>query len=95
MEYNCKYYIVSVFNITTHHHTCILSLMNVFSNYNNYYILFEIIILCLELQDSQTLLMIEKKESLLKLKELDYCRKQIEELKEKLKLTSMLSSGLH
>ena len=69
--------------------------MNVFSNYNNYYILFEIIILCLELQDSQTLLMIEKKESLLKLKELDYCRKQIEELKEKLKLTSMLSSGLH
>ena len=51
--------------------------------------------LCLELQDSQTLLMIEKKASLLKLKELDYCRKQITDLEEKLKLTSTLSSGLY
>ena len=51
--------------------------------------------LCLELQDSQTLLMIEKKASLLKLKELEYCKKQITDLKEKLKLTSTLSSGLY
>ena len=49
---------------------------------------------CVELQDSQTLFMIEKKASLLKLKELDYFRKQITDLEDKLKLTSTLSSGL-
>ena len=74
-----NYYTVSVFDITTH---------NICSNYNNYYILFEIIILCLELRDSQTLLMIEKKASLAK-------TQQITDLKEKLKLTSTLSSGLY
>ena len=44
--------------------------------------------LCLELQDSQTLMMIEKKASLAK-------AQQITDLKEKLKLTSTLSSGLY
>ena len=53
------------------------------------YILFEIIVFVLiELQDSQTLLMIEKKASLAK-------TEQITDLKEKLKLTSTLSSGLN
>ena len=44
--------------------------------------------LCLELQASQILLMIEKKASLAK-------TQQITDLKEKLKLTSTLSSGLY
>ena len=55
-----------------------------FSNYNILYYLF----LYLELQDSQTLLMIEKKASLAK-------TQQITDLEEKLKLTSTLSSGLY
>ena len=86
MEVKYKCYTVSVFDITTYH-TYIISL-NIFSNYNNYYILFEIIILCLELKDSQTLLMIGKKASLAK-------TQQITELEGKLKLTSTLSSGLY
>ena len=44
--------------------------------------------LCVELQVSQTLSMIEKKASLAK-------TQQITDLKEKLKLTSTLSSGLY
>ena len=44
--------------------------------------------LCLELQHSQTLLMIEKKASLAK-------TQQIADMEEKLKLTSTLSSGLY
>ena len=44
--------------------------------------------LCLELQDSQTLLMIEKKASLAK-------TQQITDLERKLELTSTISSGLY
>ena len=74
-----QYCTIGIFDITTHH-TCTFR----FSNYNILYYLF----LYLELQDYQTLLMIEKKASLAK-------TQQITDLEEKLKLTSTLSSGLY
>ena len=52
------------------------------------------ICLCLELQESQTLLMIEKKTSLVKSQELEFSRKQITGLKGKHKHTTTVSSGL-
>ena len=51
------------------------------------YLIFEIFVF-IELQDSHTLLMIEKKASLAK-------TQQITDLERKLKLTSTLSSGLY
>ena len=88
--YIYKFYTVSVFDITTHH-TYILSLnISTIIIIITYYL--KSLFLCLELQDSQTLMMIEKKASLLKLKELDHSRKQMTDLKGKLKVTSTLSS---
>ena len=80
-----KYYTVSVFDITTHH-TYIISLVITIIIIILYYL--KSLFLCLELQNSQTLLMIEKKASLAK-------SQQITDLKEKLKLTSTLSLGLY
>ena len=88
--YMCSHTIgcnVGTFDITMHH-TFTLR-YNTFSNYNiilNHY--FKSLFLYLELQDYQTLMMIEKKASLAK-------TQQIADLEEKLKLTSTLSSGLY
>ena len=80
-----KYYTVTVFDKTIHH-TCTLRL-NIFSIYDIIYYL-KSLFLCLELQDSQTLLMIEKKASLAK-------TQQITDMKRKLQLKSTHSSGLN
>ena len=50
--------------------------------------------LCLELQEYQSLLMIEKKTSLVKTQELDFSSKQITDLKGTHKHTSTVSLGI-